>query len=291
MKTNLIGRLVALGVVTSTIVGFGTIGYDTEVGTNLAGKIQELKQLAITWKNNASAKDKLLSQKQTELEALQGKYNSILTLLGISDMNADENTIKEAINSMSSEQDLKDIATALGIADTASKEDILAEISVIGETMVTLKDSIDTLESTVGKLTAEIERLQGEVTSANNAESAMLTAVTTAINDIGTPVEEEPGGTIEPGEEQEPTLESVQAELDSIWTQFSTLVTGDSSKFTPGRVTKIKEGAFSLDNSDGYKVIVHNGSDITLETSEQIYNLLSEYKENLNLYNSLLAQQ
>ena len=287
MKTNLIGRLVALGVVTSTIAGFGVKSYDTATGGALSNKINELKQLAITWKQNATAKDKLLSQKQTELEALQGKYNSILTLLGISDMNADENTIKEAINSMSSEQDLKDIATALGIADTASKEDILAEISVIGETMVTLKDSIDTLELTVSQLTAEIERLQGEVTSANNAESAMLLEVANAINDIGVPALE-PGEEVEP---VEPTLESVQAELDSIWTQFSTLVAGDSSNYTAGRVSKIKEGLFSLDNSDGYTVTVHNGADIKLEATEQKYNLLSEYKEKLDLYNSLLAQQ
>ena len=287
MNKTMISRLVALGLVVGTITGFGSVAYDTGTGGALSSKINELKQLAITWKQNASAKDKLLSQKQQELLALQGKYESILTLLGISDMNADENTIKEAINSMSSEQDLKDIATALGIADTASKAEILNEISVMGETMTTLKDSIDTLELTVSQLTAEIERLQGEVNKANNAESAMLTAVTTAINDIGVPALE-PGEEVEP---VEPTLEEVQAKLNSTWSQFSTLVAGDSSKFTNGRVLAIEQGKFTLDNTDGYKVLVENGSIITIETNEQIYNLLSEYKENLELKNSLLAQQ
>lgn len=280
MNKTMIGKLIALGATVTLIAGFGTVNYNSETGTDLAKKIGELKQLAITWKNNSTAKDELISQKEQELSVLQGKYNSILSMLGISDMNADENTIKEAINSMSNAQDLKDIATALGISDTASKEDIINEIAVMGETMTTLKDSIDTLESTVGQLKAEIERLQGEVNKANNAESVMLAEVATALNDIGTPVVEE----------AEPTLEELQAELDRIWNEFSTLVANDSTKFTEGRRTKIKDGYFTLDNSDGYKVKIENGSIITVETNEQIYNLLSQYKEKLDLYNSLAQQ-
>lgn len=289
-KGTLISRIVALGAVTSLIAGFGTIGYNTETGADLASKIEELKNLAISWKNNASAKDQLISQKQTELEALQGKYNSILTLLGIKDVNADETTIENAINSMSDTQTLKDIATALGIDSTASKANILDEIRVMGETITTLKDSIDTLESTVGQLEAEIERLQGEVGKANNAESEMLITVTTAINSIGSPtgsntggtdVPSEPGGTEEPGDGEEPgdslteEQQALKATMDAKWQAVDTELS-KLTGITESEKEAVKAGNYDINSSKGYKAIYVNDKELgmvkyALETALEAY--------------------
>ena len=291
MNSGLIARILAGGMALS-ILGV-SLRYGSQYDSIQEG-IEALKDKGVSFYNQYLVSEEEKEALQSEFETLKTQYLGVLGKLGLGE-NATLEDVQSKLDSLAqggANEAITDIAELLGIENAEN-----ATIITITEAIADLAEAVTQLEADISRLQTELEQANLDLAQANEEEENTVTALNNALAELnalgggapGAGEGEEEGS--DPVDPVEPTLEEVQAELDSIWSQFSTLVAGDSSKFTNGRVIAIEQGKFTLDNTDGYKVLVENGSIITIETNEQIYNLLSEYKENLELKNSLLAQQ
>lgn len=320
-------KLIALGAAVTTLATYTFAFNDYHSQDSLIRKgIDNLKQVALGYKSQLEKLqgeyDSLLGDLNSTQDALMQarlKLQSIyqkITGTEWSEANGDildfdfDSLLKDG-EQFDNNVDGDAIADILGLPHGATTEQIIAAIQDLIATVQSLEARIVQLEGQVTDLESQIAEYETEqdslveeinglkdkldeataqanaiIDSASQEEQAQLDYLNTVLVELG----EEAVADIPEGEEV-PTLESVQAEIDSVWAQFTPLVAGDSSKFTAGRVEMIRQGSFTLDNTDSYKVIVHNGSDITLSATEEIYNLLSQYRTLLDQYNELSTMQ